>query len=1629
MILKDDTGVVGWTWRVGNYLLLFLSLTIVQVHSDLEFTKDKHYSWKTGQWGRCMGVECGSGGVQTRTVWCVHSEGWTTHHSNCRHGDRPEGQRHCFKVCEWHQDLFEWEVSEWGPCVLVPFLSNELRLRAVSCITAQHGIQRRRVQCVRTSNRTVVTERICDFFSHRPALEQACLIPCPHDCVVSDFSAWSGCSKTCGVGLQHRTRVVLATPMYGGANCPNLTQTRTCSNPVPCPTGENEYEYSLKVGPWSECRPPQHKGLWLSGRTMLDFSVPSGSEKEKNAVKRHIQTALHHHHRHHHNPKAWDLEIGYQTRQVRCTRSDGRNAMLSLCTQDNSPGTFQSCIMPKDCETSDWSPWSPCSKTCRALDLSPGYRFRTRSRIQAPIGGGKECLALEEKEACNIIGDLLPHCPRYVWKSTDWGDCRVAPLLSQQDRRLHNVSILCGGGVQTRETYCIQVPDDFVPLHRKEVSRPVSRKLCAGDLPAAVQPCSIPCPKQCSLSAWSSWGPCVHDNCMEPQGKKGFRQRSRQVLAEAGSESDGCPHLLESMPCEDPVCFQWRVTSEGVCIPTEGACGPGVANQTVVCVSAEGRPVPGELCSDEPPPAQVACEGACAGGCVVGSWSPWSLCSHSCSSKTAEGRQSRTRTILALPGEGGKACPAATALEEWRSCNDHPCIVFYWEASPWEPCVEDPSAGANGTSTSQWNGTASCATAGTQTRTVTCMKMNVGPVIPKRCPDSARPDTVQPCLLPCKTDCRVTPFSEWTACPSTCLPVNASIPTQSRYRTTIQRSANGGQECPDTLYEERECEALPVCPSFRWRTHKWHPCTLVPDAVRQGITGPGEACGKGLEVRGVSCVGEDEEPAAIGDCLLWAGAMPQRFRPCWEPCKDDCAFSAWSKFSECTGCGGLRSRKRSLTGRSRKRPRCQREDLYPLAETEECPCDALLSQPYGNWSSCILPEMATAGSRHGWQARRDAKECGQGLRFRAVACMDQSDHLVSPDLCSESGFVEEVCHIPCPLDCKLSDWSPWSPCSTSCGSGLKVRSKWLREKPFNGGRPCPKLDLKNQAQVYEAVPCHSECSDYVWITEAWSVCTINAVDELPACGEGVQSRKIRCVERGSEGYGTSVNDTLCDAEEMPFRARTCILPCAGECVMSHWGPWSECPTPCDQDTMRKRTRHILRPPASDQTCPEDEQTEPCVLNATCFTYQYNVSNWSTCQLSENAVCGKGTRTRFQDCVRSDGKTVELSVCEERGLENEWELIASCVIDCPISCILSEWSAWTECSHTCGNQGQMVRARSVLQPAHEEGRPCPSQLSQTKPCPIRPCYTWHLGEWSPCRVEGAECGEGLRVRNLSCMVHWGDWLDASSPKPVEDERCGDRLSKESEQELQLPCFVPCPGDCHLTEWSSWSSCQLTCLEGRSFETVGRQARSRAVVIQVLENQESCPHQVFETRPCKGGKCHSYEWRTSGWRDNERSVWCQRSDGVNVTGGCFPQNRPTTVRHCHPPCTKPFSHCTQSGVCGCERGYTEVMTTHGFLDYCTKTPGAVNKKADVKTNSGRLKPGPSQIQDFFGEWSLRPVGPDGRIKLWVYGVTAGGFLLILLIISISFLFCSPPKQTKSTCPPQKPLTLAYDGDVDM
>lgn len=78
-----------------------------------------------------------------------------------------------------------------------------------------------------------------------------------------------------------------------------------------------------------------------------------------------------------------------------------------------------------------------------------------------------------------------------------------------------------------------------------------------------------------------------------PLPLSGFRQRRREVLWESDSSLEGtCPHLLESVPCDDPACYLWQVQQEERCIPAKGPCGPGAAARNITCVNTEGNERP-----------------------------------------------------------------------------------------------------------------------------------------------------------------------------------------------------------------------------------------------------------------------------------------------------------------------------------------------------------------------------------------------------------------------------------------------------------------------------------------------------------------------------------------------------------------------------------------------------------------------------------------------------------------------------------------------------------------------------------------------------------------------------------------------------------------------------------------------------------------------------------------------------------------------------------------------------------------------------------------------------------------------------------------------------------------------------
>lgn len=92
-----------------------------------------------------------------------------------------------------------------------------------------------------------------------------------------------------------------------------------------------------------------------------------------------------------------------------------------------------------------------------------------------------------------------------------------------------------------------------------------------------------------------------------------------------------------------------------------------------------------------------------------------------------------------------------------------------------------------------------------------------------------------------------------------------------------------------------------------------------------------------------------------------------------------------------------------FSGKGKKRDQCKNNQIYPLTETQYCPCNKYNAQPVGNWSDCILPEGGRMEGQLGIKVQGDIKECGQGYRYQAMACYDQDNRIVETSRCNSHG--------------------------------------------------------------------------------------------------------------------------------------------------------------------------------------------------------------------------------------------------------------------------------------------------------------------------------------------------------------------------------------------------------------------------------------------------------------------------------------------------------------------------------------------------------------------------------------------------------------------------------------------------
>ncbi|KAK1804810.1 hypothetical protein P4O66_003652 [Electrophorus voltai] len=207
-----------------------------------------------------------------------------------------------------------------------------------------------------------------------------------------------------------------------------------------------------------------------------------------------------------------------------------------------------------------------------------------------------------------------------------------------------------------------------------------------------------------------------------------------------------------------------------------------------------------------------------------------------------------------------------------------------------------------------------------------------------------------------------------------------------------------------------------------------------------------------------------------------------------------------------------------------------------------------------------------------------------------------------------------------------------------------------------------------------------------------------------------------------------------------------------------------------------------------------------------------VREWGACSVS----CGTGVQKRLRQCNNplpaNGGRHCMGSSSETRSCQGK---------PCPVDGQWTEWSAWDECSHTCGH-GNRTRVRTCSRPsAQHGGRACVGRAVEVMLCSIRPCpVAGNWGAWLPWSPCSETCGTGMQTRVRLC----------NNPPPSFDGL----PCKGADMQTQVCIEKTCPVDGNWGPWQPWGECSASC-------GIGERTRVRLC---------NSPSPSNKGRPCPG-----------------------------------------------------------------------------------------------------------------------------------------------------------------------------------
>ncbi|XP_067451535.1 thrombospondin type-1 domain-containing protein 4-like [Thunnus thynnus] len=269
--------------------------------------------------------------------------------------------------------------------------------------------------CVHRLNHNQVSDTLCDSSSRPTPQEEPCnLQPCP---AFWDIGEWSECSKTCGLGMQHRQ--VLCRQVYANrtlnvhtSRCQHLERPETAST---C---------QLKI-----CSEWQIRSEWTA------CSVPCG--------------------------------LGQRSRDVRCVSNVGDFVLDEECNMNLRPFDVENCDMGPCAKSWFYTEWgSRCSAECGMGVRSRGILCLTNHVGSLPLEGcGSERPA--DSQVCNNG----PCENRIEWYTGPWNQCSAECGAGSQQR-----SVVCL--MKSDEGFTVMPPYECSSLERPLSQQSCNLKAC-----------------------------------------------------------------------------------------------------------------------------------------------------------------------------------------------------------------------------------------------------------------------------------------------------------------------------------------------------------------------------------------------------------------------------------------------------------------------------------------------------------------------------------------------------------------------------------------------------------------------------------------------------------------------------------------------------------------------------------------------------------------------------------------------------------------------------------------------------------------------------------------------------------------------------------------------------------------------------------------------------------------------------------------------------------------------------------------------------------------------------------------------------------------------------------------------